>query len=296
MKTFDLKPEWLLYLHKVAETGSLRRAAQDLFMTEHSLRYNLKALEKFLQTSLLETGPQGLELTERGQALLADGMRLWERLKCLEERLEDMANSRMELRLGLSQAFPSERVKNILSLVQHQAPKLQVLLNVHTPRELEKRMSFAEYELGLTTSVSPNTSFQCLKGPAWPGVYVCKSSAVPQEYFVPPPWPFWGTEPMEYPATLSPYRMRYIGSMAIIRTLVLEGAGIGYLPLTNVWGDLAQGTLTQTQGPELPFQLEEFLLAKDFENLSPPAAYFVHYLKGNWQTKLPKLDRMSYSG
>lgn len=68
METVDRQ---LRYFTKIAELGSLSRAANELQITQPVLSRQLASLETFLQCTLFNRTGRGMQLTECGQALLS---------------------------------------------------------------------------------------------------------------------------------------------------------------------------------------------------------------------------------
>lgn len=62
----------LEYFAAIAETGSMTRAAERLFVSQPSLSQQIRALERELGGALLERLPQGVRLTAAGQSLLPE--------------------------------------------------------------------------------------------------------------------------------------------------------------------------------------------------------------------------------
>ena len=65
-------PDWRLlrYFSIIAEEGSMRRAAERLFMTQPPLSRHMKRLEEMLGVTLFTRHSKGLTLTSQGQAVL----------------------------------------------------------------------------------------------------------------------------------------------------------------------------------------------------------------------------------
>lgn len=284
MSAFDLKPEWLVYLQTIAEEKSIRAAAEKLYLTEQTLRYNLKALEDLLQVSLLIPADQGLMLTSQGQALLENGNVFLGRLARIQQRLQALSQTRPEFRLAVAYAYPSESLADMLVGMYQRFSGLQLSLELESPREIEKRVYQGMFQVGLITLdvVHPKLSF--VKGPISPGVYV-KHSHLPVEplYLLPKVWRYNTHPNVVYPDEVAAYPVRYLGRIPMIQSLCLLGAGIGYLPRLNVQHLLDQGILVETSGPPLDYSLHTHLLYRDLEQLSPPARYFVEALQAAWK-------------
>ncbi len=66
----------LLTFIQVAETGSLSRAAEKLYLTGAAVMKQMNALEHRLGVTLIERSNQGVQLTEAGRYIYAEAKRL----------------------------------------------------------------------------------------------------------------------------------------------------------------------------------------------------------------------------
>lgn len=284
MKAFELKTEWFTCLDKVLETGSIRLAAQSLYMSEQSLRYNLKALAKFLGRSLFDDSATALTLHPDVSTLFDQGLRFNHSLEQMQGHLLDLACEGHEFRVAISQAYPCLQLNPLLVEIRQLFPRLQIAFNLHHLRELERRIGYGEYDVGLTTWEPEIPHLAWRKGPTWSGIFVkCAQGRVPERYFIPPAWRFFYQHPFRYPAVLANYPVLFIGDTAQILDLCLEGKGIGFVPRCDVEEALQEGILIQTTGPELDCAVTEYLVAKDFAKLTAPAKLFVQLLEARWQ-------------
>lgn len=283
MSAFDIKPEWLVYLQTVAREKHMRSAAEKLYLTEQTLRYNLKALEDALQVPLLRSTDQGLGLTSQGQALLDSGQVFLSRLEAVQNRIQALSEIRPELRLAVAYAFPSEALADLLAELYQRFPGLQLTLELGSPRELEKLVAQGMYQLGLLTVDGVHPRLQYVKGPESPGIYV-RHASLPVEplYLLPQIWRYNTYPSVDYPPEVAAYPVRYLGRIPLIRSLCLLGAGIGYLPRLHVQGLLEAGLLVETGGPPLDYSLHTHLAFRDAEHLHPPARYFCERLQQIW--------------
>ena len=283
MSAFDIKPEWLLYLQTVATEKSIRSAAEKLYLTEQALRYNLKALEDLLQTPLLLHSEQGLILSSQGQALVANGARFLRRLDQTRQRMQALSQTRPEFRLAVAYAYPCETLATILTEMYQRFPGLQLSVHLDSPREIEKQVFQGMFQTGLITWDPVHPRLTYVKGPVSPGIYVQRVS-LPVEpfYLLPKVWRYSTHPPLVYPDEIAAYPVRYLGRIDMIQALCLLGAGIGFLPRAQVQPLLANGVLVETSGPLLDFSLHAHLLYRDYEQLSPPAQFFVERLQASW--------------
>ncbi|WP_308584850.1 LysR family transcriptional regulator [uncultured Desulfovibrio sp.] len=107
---FDI-PDWRLlrYFSVVAEEGSLRRAADRLYMTQPPLSRHMRHLEEMLGLTLFERHSRGLTLTEAGLEVLRITRPVLEAQDAAGLRLRrlghDRNGSEAPLSIGLTTAF-----------------------------------------------------------------------------------------------------------------------------------------------------------------------------------------------
>ena len=104
-------PDWRLlrYFSIIAEEGSMRRAAERLFMTQPPLSRHMKRLEETLGVTLFTRHSKGLTLTSQGQAVLRIARPVLEAQdtagKSLRTLGQHSAKAGTPIAIGLSTAF-----------------------------------------------------------------------------------------------------------------------------------------------------------------------------------------------
>ena len=66
--------EQFVYLKAISQTGSLRAASEQVFVTEQAMSSAIRKLEKECGVSLLRRSNKGVSLTEHGQYVLEKRM------------------------------------------------------------------------------------------------------------------------------------------------------------------------------------------------------------------------------
>lgn len=79
----------LKYIIKIVESGSITKAAQDLFMTQPSLSTAVKELEKTLGITIFLRSSKGIELTVDGSEFLSYARQIIEQTELMEQRYLD---------------------------------------------------------------------------------------------------------------------------------------------------------------------------------------------------------------
>ena len=97
----DIFPRALQYLIAIAEHGSYTRAAEALHVSQPTLSQQIKQLENYLQSPLLDRSGRTVQLTDAGKIFLRHARRAWGELNIGTRAIQDVQDlSRGSLRLG----------------------------------------------------------------------------------------------------------------------------------------------------------------------------------------------------
>jgi len=92
----------LRHLQMISECGSIRRAANELSVTQPALSRSIRLLEEDLGFKLMNRGPRGVELTESGRVLVENGNLIEANLRSTTEQLEELHGAGLgTVRLGV---------------------------------------------------------------------------------------------------------------------------------------------------------------------------------------------------
>ncbi len=122
--SFDLRR--LRYFVKVAETGSLTRAAVALHVAQPGLSQQIRLLEEELGVSLLERGSRGVALTEAGERLLAEARRIFDGIKMGVERVKGGPEPEGQVVIGVGQLSGSILMPPLFMLAYEQLPRVHI--------------------------------------------------------------------------------------------------------------------------------------------------------------------------
>ncbi|WP_269769803.1 LysR family transcriptional regulator [Flavisphingomonas formosensis] len=110
----------------VAETGSLRQAAEQLNISVNTVRSRIERLEKERQASLFTRTRTGAMLTPAGRELQVIAMRLRTELSLRNRAVDDSLIAPGELRVGASEAIGSTWLTPHILDLQTQFPELTI--------------------------------------------------------------------------------------------------------------------------------------------------------------------------
>lgn len=114
----------LRYFVAVAETGSLSRAAEKLYIAQPPLSLQIRQLEEELGTPLFTRHPKGVRLTPAGEALLAEARALLERAGRVRDVVRDVSQGpEGVLSLGYVPSASSTVLPSLVRLLRQRYPR-----------------------------------------------------------------------------------------------------------------------------------------------------------------------------
>lgn len=123
--SFDLRR--LRYFVKVAELGSLTRAAEVLHIAQPALSQHIRSLESELGLKLLARGSRGVALTEAGQRLYYESRELLAGVKGMVERVrDDTQEPEGDVVIGVGQTIGSVLMVPLLRAAAERLPRVRI--------------------------------------------------------------------------------------------------------------------------------------------------------------------------
>jgi len=117
----------LRYFLKVAELGSVTRAAEVLHVAQPALSQHMRALEAELGVRILARSSRGVALTEAGQRLYYEAREMLASMKTLVERVrEDSGDPEGEVVIGVGQTIGSLLMVPLLELAAERLPRVRI--------------------------------------------------------------------------------------------------------------------------------------------------------------------------
>jgi LysR family nitrogen assimilation transcriptional regulator len=122
--SFDLRR--LRYFIRVAELGSLTRAAEALHVAQPALSQQIRILENELGVALLERGPRGVTLTEAGERMLSEARQLVDGMARVVERVKSARDPEGQVVIGVGQSIGSVLMGPLLEQAAHRLPRVRI--------------------------------------------------------------------------------------------------------------------------------------------------------------------------
>ncbi len=138
----------LKYIITIAETGSLNRAAEQLFVSQPSLSNSVKELERELGITILHRSGRGVTLTGDGAEFLLSAREIYRQYELLREKYA--SPNLVKKKFGVSAQHYSFAVKAFVELVKaHDTKKYEFAMRETGTRDVIDDVSTTRSELGI---------------------------------------------------------------------------------------------------------------------------------------------------
>lgn len=138
------------YFIAVAKTGSLRKAADQLFISVSAVHRQIVLAEEELGVALFERLPNGLKLTLAGELLYAD-LRSWQKeFQATQKRLNEIQGlQRGSIDFGMIAALSESFVSTVMQSIAQEYPWINFKLRVMDSERIADLVINAELDFGL---------------------------------------------------------------------------------------------------------------------------------------------------
>jgi len=141
----------LRYFVAVVETGSFRKAAERLGVSQPTLTTQLAALEKTMGATMLERTPQGTTVSALGRTLLPHVHSLLTQMREITNITYDAARSPSGThRLGVPYTLGPYLLPDVIPEIHRTYPSLRIFVKEDTPQKLEQGLLDGSYDLIFT--------------------------------------------------------------------------------------------------------------------------------------------------
>lgn len=295
-----MTPSQLRTFVTVADTGSVRQAAQRLIVSQPAVSSVLAALQAELGVPLVERDGRGLRLTEAGAVLAGYGRRilgLWD-----EACLATMAKADPEhgrLRLAAVTTAGEHVVPSILATFRRAHPGVEVVLEVGNRSRVWELLTDGGADLGVGGRPPAGGALASLaatgnelvvisapgEGPDRDVRQVTVAELATKTWLVREPGSGTASTADELLAELglNPPRLT-LGSNGAIRESVMVGLGIALVSRAAVAREIGEGLLEEWRAGPLPLRRHWHLVAKGDWELPATAALFRDHVLGDERT------------
>lgn len=151
----------LQVFHAVARHGSFTRAAEHLFMTQPAVTFQIKQLEEYFNTRLLERGHGRVSLTPAGEIVLAYADRILNLSDELESRISELTDELAgTLTIGTSTTIAAYWMPRLLEPFKRHYPRVIPRVVVGNSALTEARVAARELDIGFIEIVTDQASIE----------------------------------------------------------------------------------------------------------------------------------------
>ncbi|MGO4890001.1 LysR family transcriptional regulator [Anaerobacillus sp. MEB173] len=141
--------DWII-LKTLYEEKNITKTANQLFLSQPSLTYRLKQIEKELGITIINRGRRGVEFTEQGEYLVKYANDMLVKLSNLKESLWNIASEvRGTLRLGVARAVAIYKLPRILKEFNTLHPGVEFIVNTGLNLDLINSVYKQETHIGI---------------------------------------------------------------------------------------------------------------------------------------------------
>lgn len=142
----------LVYFRKVAETKSISRAAEELFITQPAVSKQMRALEDELEEKLFDRIGKKVFLTKTGQVLLVHADKILRSLEEAKTAVRDLSEECSgEFVIGTSDHISLHRLPGILKRYITAFPKVDLKLRCHRSETVLEMVGKNLVDIGVIT-------------------------------------------------------------------------------------------------------------------------------------------------
>ena len=232
--------EKLRYFFTVAKLGSMKKASEEIHITQPSLTKAIKILEEAVGHQLLERHPRGVIPTERGEMLLQYCHELFASLSNLEQKLEwpddPMAGA---IRVGTFDSIGVYFWPKFLKKFLPKYPKLNLVMQTGRSHQMQQKLEAGEIDLALIVEpkATSNIIIENFKSDTFKFYAALKGRNVYKNNDDVPlilmPEAIAGDSPLQEVLAdfgLQDRRLYTSSSLESVKELTLNGIGVGLLP------------------------------------------------------------------
>ena len=259
-----LVPASLRYFLAVAEHGGLTAGARALGMSQPALTAAMKELERELGTTLFVRTSRGVTLTRTGETLLVHARGIVRAAGEVQSAIDDLEHEpRGRFVLGCHESLAAYFLPGFLPRFFREHPAIEVALWNGNSKNVLEAVVDRRIEVGIVVNPSPHPD--CVIVPLFTDRVGLIASAALRSTAASDPLALLDRVPLVYVPVLSqvqwilgqlpepsaPRRHLTCSSMELVKSLVIDGAGIGILPRRVAAHGLPPGTLVDL-APQAP--------------------------------------------
>ena len=147
----------LMVFYEVAKTGSLSSAAENLFLTQPAVTWQIKNLEESLGLKFFERSGRKIMLTGEGKVLYDFADQIFRLAHQAEEAIEDLKDSKLgTLRIDSVFTFGDYYLPVVLDEFHKKYPKIELLVNTGNTSQVIENTLLRKNDIAFVASYPEN--------------------------------------------------------------------------------------------------------------------------------------------
>jgi DNA-binding transcriptional LysR family regulator len=252
----------------VARLGQFRAAARKLNVTQPAISTRVSLMERELGVRLFERGAQQVALTQKGRELLEPAERMLQLREQMRFSADPQVAVRGQLRLGVSETLVHTWFPALVQRIEEHFPLLTLEMQVDVKPNMLKALAARQLDIAFVTRPVDTSGFAEVDLCTYPLAWMASPSLrfprgpVTLEMVTKRPVVTYArnSRPLAFIEGLfaregiTGARIYTSWSMSTTLTMVMNGFGVGTLPLAAASQELADGRLRvlDVRGAELP--------------------------------------------
>jgi DNA-binding transcriptional LysR family regulator len=285
----------LRVFYHAAKNLNFTAAANDLFITQPAVTFQMKAFEEFCNLKLFKKRARRMFLTDEGRALFEYAEKIFKYEKEIENAIEDMRElKRGVLSLGTTKAYARYFMPLMLSTFHKNYPNIKIQLNEGSSLDMTCSLLDFKIEVAVVAKAGelPEVDFfpfskEEMAVIVAPGHHFTKKKAVAIKDLANEPFIMKekgsGTrklvEQLFSSANCAPNILMETSNTEFIKQLVVQGEGISFLVRESVAAEIKEKKLAEVAVKGRKIFLDVSIAYLKRQVLSPPARAFVDTLR-----------------
>jgi DNA-binding transcriptional LysR family regulator len=285
----------LRVFYHAAKNLNFTAAANELFITQPAVTFQMKAFEEFCNLKLFKKRARRMFLTDEGRALFEYAEKIFKYEKEIENAIEDMRElKRGVLSLGTTKAYARYFMPLMLSTFHKNYPNIKIQLNEGSSLDMTCSLLDFKIEVAVVAKAGeiPEVDFfpfskEEMAVIVAPGHHFTKTKAVAIKDLANEPFIMKekgsGTrklvEQLFSSANCAPNILMETSNTEFIKQLVVQGEGISFLVRESVAAEIKEKKLAEVAVKGRKIFLDVSIAYLRRQVLSPPARAFVDTLR-----------------
>lgn len=293
---------------RIVDSGSFSMAAEDVGLSQPAVTFQMQALEKELDVTLLDRGPRRVLPTDAGRILYVHAREILRHASDVQRELEELEDLvRGTLLIGASTGPGEHILPQLLGRFKAAHPQIQVDLRIFPTHRVIEQVASHDLEIGIVgaSDKNPKLIFEpfaddrltILAPPDHPWLskdVVTMDDLLHEPFILQQPGAgvrmMLETALKEIDLSLSDLNVYMeLGLQESIKTAVQSGFGVAVISRFAVQQELSLGTLATVDVPDLPLIRDVFYLVRHRgRGLSRLTEAFLQFAREQVNSPTPK--------